>query len=158
MNLRENLNNALQRHHKTEDNIKTIYYLPVNTNRALQLNIAKTLDLLENMDCDYKSLYHYNSQVTILSLTALTLLMMTATMTIIVASFSILLIMIPIIAFIPLIVLQTSFMMKILNCAFPLRQTPISNVKKKKKNNKNKHKKKLTKKQKKTKSIITIIN
>lgn len=53
MNLRENLNNALQRHHKTENDIKTIYYFPINTNRALQLNIAKTLDLLENMDCDY---------------------------------------------------------------------------------------------------------
>ena len=50
MNLRENLNNSLQCHHKTEDDIETVYYFPINTNRVLQLNVPKTLKLLENLE------------------------------------------------------------------------------------------------------------
>ena len=50
MNLREDLNNVLQRHHKTEDDIETIYYFPINTNRVLQLNVPKTLELLEKLE------------------------------------------------------------------------------------------------------------
>lgn len=50
MNLRENLNNILQCHHKTEDDIETVYYFPINTNRVLQLNVPKTLKLLENLE------------------------------------------------------------------------------------------------------------
>lgn len=64
MNLREDLNNILQRHHKTEDDIKTIYYFPINTNRTLQLNIAKTLNLLENIKCDYNGKELIKLQIT----------------------------------------------------------------------------------------------
>lgn len=52
MNLRESLNNILQYHHKTEDDIETVYYFPINTNRVLQLDISKTLELLENLEPD----------------------------------------------------------------------------------------------------------
>lgn len=50
MNLREHLNIVLQGHHKTENDIKTIYYFSPNTNQALQLDITKTLELLENLN------------------------------------------------------------------------------------------------------------
>ena len=50
MNLRESLNNILQCHHKTDDDIETVYYFPINTNRVLQLNVPKTLKLLENLE------------------------------------------------------------------------------------------------------------
>ena len=50
MNLRESLNNSLQCHHKTEDDIETVYYFPINTNRVLQLSVPKTLKLLENLE------------------------------------------------------------------------------------------------------------
>lgn len=52
MNLRKSLNKVLQCYHKTEDDIETIYYFPINTNQVLQLNIAKTLELLENLEPD----------------------------------------------------------------------------------------------------------
>lgn len=52
MNLRESLNNILQCHHKTEDNIETVYYFPINTNRVLQLNVPKTLELLEKLEAN----------------------------------------------------------------------------------------------------------
>lgn len=52
MNLRENLNKILQYHHKTENDIEKVYYFPINTNQVLQLNIAKTLELLENLEPD----------------------------------------------------------------------------------------------------------
>lgn len=52
MNLRKNLNKVLQCYHKTEDDIEKIYYFPINTNRVLQLNITKTLELLENLEPD----------------------------------------------------------------------------------------------------------
>ena len=52
MNLRESLNNILQYHHKTEDDIETVYYFPINTNRVLQLDVSKTLELLENLEPD----------------------------------------------------------------------------------------------------------
>lgn len=52
MNLREKLNNLLHHYHKTEVDIETIYYFPINTNQVLQLNIAKTLELLENLEPD----------------------------------------------------------------------------------------------------------
>lgn len=52
MNLRESLNNILQCHHKTEDDIETVYYFPINTNRVLQLNVPKTLELLEKLEPD----------------------------------------------------------------------------------------------------------
>ena len=52
MNLRKSLNKVLQCYHKTEDDIETIYYFPINTNQILQLNIAKTLELLENLEPD----------------------------------------------------------------------------------------------------------
>lgn len=50
MNLRESLNNILQCHHKTDDDIETVYYFPINTNRVLQLSVPKTLKLLENLE------------------------------------------------------------------------------------------------------------
>ena len=52
MNLRKSLNKVLQCYHKTEDDIETIYYFPINTNQVLQLNIAKTLELLKNLEPD----------------------------------------------------------------------------------------------------------
>lgn len=52
MNLREKLNDLLHHYHKTEVDIETIYYFPINTNQVLQLNIAKTLELLENLEPD----------------------------------------------------------------------------------------------------------
>lgn len=50
MNLRKSLNKVLQYHHKTEDDIETVYYFPINTNRVLQLDISKTLELLEKLE------------------------------------------------------------------------------------------------------------
>lgn len=50
MNLREQLNIVLQQHHKTENDIKTIYYFSTDTSQALQLDITKTLELLENLN------------------------------------------------------------------------------------------------------------
>ena len=50
MNLRENLNNVLQYHHKTENDIETVYYFPEGTEQVLQLDITKTLTLLENLN------------------------------------------------------------------------------------------------------------
>lgn len=52
MNLRESLNKVLQYHHKTEDDIETIYYFPEGTKQVLQLDISKTLKLLEDLDCN----------------------------------------------------------------------------------------------------------
>lgn len=52
MNLREKLNDLLHRYHKTEADIETIYYFPISTNQVLQLNIIKTLELLENLEPD----------------------------------------------------------------------------------------------------------
>lgn len=52
MNLREKLNDLLHRYHKTEADIETIYYFPISTNQILQLNIIKTLELLENLEPD----------------------------------------------------------------------------------------------------------
>lgn len=52
MNLRKSLNNILQCHHKTEDDIETVYYFPINTNRVLQLNVPKTLELLEKLEAN----------------------------------------------------------------------------------------------------------
>ena len=52
MNLRESLNNILQCHHKTEDDIETVYYFPINTNHVLQLNVPKTSELLEKLEAN----------------------------------------------------------------------------------------------------------
>ena len=52
MNLRKSLNKVLQCYHKTEDDIEKVYYFPINTNRVLQLDISKTLELLENLEPD----------------------------------------------------------------------------------------------------------
>ena len=56
MNLREHLNSLLQYHYKTEDDIETVYYFPINTNRVLQLDISKTLELLEKLEPDSTNL------------------------------------------------------------------------------------------------------
>lgn len=50
MNLRESLNNILHHYHKTEADIETVYYFPINTNHVLQLSVSKTLELLENLE------------------------------------------------------------------------------------------------------------
>ena len=52
MNLREKLNNLLHHYHKTEADIEKVYYFPINTNHVLQLDIIKTLELLENLEPD----------------------------------------------------------------------------------------------------------
>ena len=52
MNLREKLNSLLHHYHKTEADIETVYYFPINTNRVLQLDISKTLELLEDLEHD----------------------------------------------------------------------------------------------------------
>lgn len=50
MNLREKLNNLLHHYHKTEADIETVYYFPINTNHVLQLDTPKTIKLLENLE------------------------------------------------------------------------------------------------------------
>lgn len=52
MNLREKLNNLLHHYHKTEADIETVYYFPINTNHVLQLDTPKTLKLLENLEAN----------------------------------------------------------------------------------------------------------